>query len=146
MTRLPIYREYAAALHPVGNVAAIGDLSQLLYDAAVRKHQAGDLDEAGQLLVELLSANPAHGEGWYFLAIVAEQSPDLPLARMVAERAARLLPDDQRVAALLSRLPDCAADHVFHMLRNAAEGRRRYHFATVAAALATKDLDPVWQQ
>ena len=48
-----------------------------LFELAVQLHQAGELDQASEKYLEILSHNPSHAEAMHLLGVIAAQNGNL---------------------------------------------------------------------
>lgn len=66
------------------------------FDLALQHHRAGQLAEAEALYRQILAVQPAHGEAWHFLGVIAHQSGRHDLAIEWIGRALTLDPQNPR--------------------------------------------------
>lgn len=73
-------------------------------DRALARMRAGDLAAAEVLFARVAAAAPAHGDCWYYLALLAERHDDRANAAAMARHASMLAPDYAHYRELLDRL------------------------------------------
>ena len=83
-TRQPAGREQKAAFSPV----------QRLLAEAIREHQAGHLEEAKQLYIQVLAIDVKHAKSLYGLGLIAHQTGSYETAARMMQRAIAIDPGE----------------------------------------------------